>query len=419
MVNFEKIGKSVVRCLKYIAPELLDREPKLLDKEKENEKEPLSSNEQEIVERLTNKETLKETLNIFSSIDEEAAYNKFVAQTTIKQTESAKATPRTSYLYKFGRITAAASILIAVVAGSYFWYTGNTRAKQENSIAETRFVQDIEAPNVNRARITLADGKVLYLDSLDKGLLPQQQGVEILKLDNGELQYKGTTQETVTNTLTNPRGSEIISIMLADGTGITLNAGSSITYPLSFSQDRREVKLTGEAYFDVASNEKMPFIVSVSNRAEVRVLGTQFNIKAYEDDSYASVTLVEGSVEVAQNLGDQLGKHYTLRPSEQANFDNKGEVAINKVDIDEFIAWKDNMFLFNDTSLESIMKSLERWYDLDVVFIDSGLESIAFGGFISRKSNVSSVLNLMEMTGTVLFDISNKRVTVKRGKSLD
>lgn len=412
MINFEKIGKSVVRSLKYIAPDLLDKEPDLLDKEKES----LSSKEQEVVDRLTNKETLKEALKIFSSIDKKGAYNKFVAQTTTKQTESAKATTTTiSYLYKFGRIAVAASILIAVIAGSYFWYTGQKIFKQENYIAQTRFVQDIEAPNVNKASITLSNGEVLYLDSLHQGELPKQEGVEIVRLDNGELQYKGTTQEIITNTLTNPRGSEIISITLADGTGITLNSGSSITYPLSFSQDKREVKLTGEAYFDVARNKKMPFVVSVRNRAEVTVLGTKFNVKAYEDDNYASVTLLEGSVEVAKSLAGNLGESHILFPGQQASFDNEGVVAISNVDIEEFIAWKDNMFVFNDTELESIMKNLARWYDLEVVFTSNELKSTTFGALISRKSNISTILSLMEMTETVRFEILDKKVIIKRG----
>lgn len=408
MINFEKIGKSVVRCLKYIAPDLLDKE-----------KESLSSKEQEVVERLTNKETLKEALKIFSSIDKKVAYNKFVAQTTTKQTESAKATTTItttiSYLYKFGRIAVAASILVAVIAGSYFWYTGQKIVKQENYIAQTRFVQDIEAPNVNKASITLSNGEVLYLDSLHQGELPKQEGVEIVRLDNGELQYKGTTQEIINNTLTNPRGSDIISITLADGTGITLNSGSSITYPLSFSQDKREVKLTGEAYFDVAHNENAPFIVIIGDRAKVKVLGTQFNVKAYEEDNYASVTLVEGSVEVAQNLQEQLINGHTLSPGQQASFDNEGVVAISKVDIEEVIAWKDNMFVFNDTELESIMKSLARWYDLEVVFTSNELKSTTFGALISRKSNISTILSLMEMTETVRFEILDKKVIIKRG----
>lgn len=331
--------------------------------------------------------------------------------------QTATSTPRTYRIHRFVRFIAAASIFIALLAGSYFLYTGQKTPKQENYIVDAKLVGDIEPPSVNRASITLSDGKVLYLDSLNKEQLPQQEGVEIIRLDNGELQYKGATQEVITNTLTNPRGSKTISITLADGTGITLNAGSRITYPLSFLEDVRKVKLTGEAYFSVAPYKDMPFVVSVNSRVEVKVLGTQFNIKAYEDDSYASVTLVEGLIEVAKNLEEKLEKQHRLYPGQQANFDNKGLVTINRVDTDEFTAWKDDMFYFNDVELESIMKSLSRWYDLDVLFTDSALKSITFGALISRKSNISEIFKLMEMTESVYFNISDKKVIVKKGKS--
>ncbi len=319
---------------------------------------------------------------------------------------------------RISRIAAAASIVIALSALSYLWFANHKQSRVDEFTKTIAQSQDIKAPDATKARITLADGSTLYLDSLDKGESASQQGAEIVKLEKGELQYKGTgtAKEVTFNTLVNPRGSDVVIITLADGTRIWLNAESSITYPTSFIKGERKIELTGEAYLEVARNEKMPFIVNVRNKAEVKVLGTEFNIKAYDDEPEIKTTLVRGEVQVARiarNDSVKVLQYYRLKPGEQASLNKEGILSVGQVDIKEHIVWKNNMFCFNDTDLESIMKNLSRWYDVDVSYENPGLKSLTFGALISRRSNISAILNLMIMTGTVNFEISNGRIVVK------
>ncbi len=327
---------------------------------------------------------------------------------------------RFRYRYRLGRIAAAASIIIAISAVSYLWVANQKQSREDELTKTIAQSQDIKAPDATKARITLADGSTLYLDSLEKGASASQQGAEIVKMDKGELQYKGTgtAKEITFNTLINPRGSDVVTITLSDGTRIWLNAESSITYPTSFIKGERKIELNGEAYMEVARNEKMPFIVNVRNRAEVKVLGTEFNIKAYDDESEIRTTLVKGLVQFAKIAGDNNTKtpqYFSLLPGQQASLDKSGLINVSEVDIKEYIAWKDNMFSFNDTDLESIMKSLARWYDVEVSYENPGLKSLTFGALISRRSNISAILELMRMTGTVDFEISGVKITVKDG----
>jgi len=315
------------------------------------------------------------------------------------------------YFFPLRRI-AVAAVFVLMITGAYFLFTdrqGHPQDQLSTTIAQSL---DVKAPDANRARITLADGQVLYLDSLGNGKLAQQKGVEIIKLDDGQLQYKGTSAETVYNTIDNPRGSEVISITLADGTKVWLNAASGITYPTSFISGERKVELRGEAYFEVAKNEKMPFIVNVANKAEVKVLGTHFNINAYEDEVAIKTTLIEGSVQVSQKLNNSIPQYLKLQPGEQASLNASGAFKIAQIDIDESIAWKKGLFNFNDTDLESIMKCLSRWYDIDVQYESKDLKALTFGAIISRRSNISAILNLMKMTGTVDFKIIGNTIIV-------
>jgi len=315
------------------------------------------------------------------------------------------------YYYPLSRI-AVAAVVVLMITGAYFLFSDRHDQPLEQLSTTIAQFQDVNPPDASRARITLANGQVLYLDSLANGQLAQQKGVEIIKLDDGQLQYKGTSAEIVYNTLDNPRGSEVISITLADGTKVWLNAASQITYPTSFSNESRNINLSGEAYFEVAKDEAHPFIVNVREKAEVRVLGTMFNIKAYEDEPIIKTTLIEGSVQVKRKSENLSLSDIRLVPGQEATLEEDGNLTVKKVDTNESVAWKKGMFYFNDTDLESIMKSLARWYDVDVKFKAEELKSLTFGAVISRRSNISVITKLIEMTGTVSFDISGKEVTV-------
>ncbi|MEO6706377.1 MAG: FecR domain-containing protein, partial [Ginsengibacter sp.] len=227
-------------------------------------------------------------------------------------------------------------------------------------------------------------------------------------LANGQIAYQHNNGEVSTkmeyNTLSNPRGSKVISMVLSDGSKVWLNAGSSLTYPVSFMGSERRVSVAGESYFEVAHNASMPFIVS-NGSVNIRVLGTHFNVDAFEDDGNdIKVTLLEGSVKI--NNGNATG---LLKPGQQASV-NK-EVKINSdVDLNLVMAWKNGYFQFDNASLQNVMKQISRWYDVNVVYegINRPRE---FVGEIQRDLTLSEVLKILEKN-KVHFKIVGKNLIV-------
>ncbi|OQP58899.1 FecR family protein [Niastella populi] len=326
---------------------------------------------------------------------------------------------------KWERIAVAAAVIAAVSVGGYlfFFKTGKKPAGEVTAVQPVE--NDVPAPQATRATITLANGQTIALDSVTA---LAQNNVQLTKTADGKLVYSGAANTVAYNTLTNPRGSQVIDITLADGSKVWLNAGSSITYPIAFVGRERKVNMNGEAYFEVAHEslpptpsgggeaKKMPFIVTVPPRpggqggAQVKVLGTHFNVSAYDDDRETKVALLEGSVRVASMVN---GKWSMLKPGEQAiALDNSPFTIDHSPDMDQVMAWKNGFFEFNETDIQSVMKQLERWYDVQVVF--DGAFTQHFNGTIKRQVNVSKVLNMLEKTGGLRFSIEGKKVTVKK-----
>lgn len=297
---------------------------------------------------------------------------------------------------------AAAAVFIAAMV-----FTGRQLINngQESSITKT----DIKPPAVNRAMITLGNGKTVYLDSAANGSLASVDNMELVKLADGKIIYKGSTQTVQYNTLTNPRGSRVIDITLSDGSRIWLNAGSSLTYPTTFTGDKRQLTIQGEGYFQVAHDDRVPFIASAKG-TEVQVYGTEFNIKAYDDEADMKVTLLQGSVSVTHNLQRQM-----LKPSEQAIVTEK--IALNKdADTDAVTTWKNGGFSFTPTqSLEEVMKQAARWYDIDVT-IEPGAKA-GFLVIVDRDVPISKLFEKLESSGSVHFEITGRKVTVKPGRA--
>jgi transmembrane sensor len=192
---------------------------------------------------------------------------------------------------------------------------------------------------------------------------------------------------------------------LPDGTIVWLNAASSLKFPTSFAGSKRQVELTGEAYFEVTENKSMPFEV-LTGETSVSVLGTHFNINAYADEASINTTLLEGAVKVHTGQAAKL-----LKPGQQSVFVNAtGALSIQPADVDQAIAWKRGFFEFDNTDLQTIMRQISRWYDVDIVYQIQGSKAL-FGGGISRKLNLSEVLHLLEASG-VYFKVENRKVTV-------
>ena len=305
---------------------------------------------------------------------------------------------------RWNRIAVAASIVIALGLGSYFTFF-NKPAKQDEIVKLQELPNDVKAPETNRAMITLANGQKVYLDSVANGSLAMQEGVSIEKLADGRIVYTGISTEVVYNTLSNPRGSKAIDMTLADGSKVWLNAGSSVTFPIAFVGNERKVEISGEAYLDVTHNPAMPFKLKKGDM-EVTVLGTKFNVNAYDDEADIKVTLLEGSVKVSNGPANGI-----LKPGQQAQVGRDIKIVSN-VDIEEVMAWKNGKFQFGEKAdIGMIMRQIARWYEVDVVY-DGAVPKQRFGGEMPRNSNLSQVLEILKTSG-VKFTIEGRKVTIR------
>jgi transmembrane sensor len=315
----------------------------------------------------------------------------------------------------------AASVLLVLLSASAIWlFYGNSPVKQPIT---RRLASDsqIIRPLGNRATLTLGNGSVVDLNAVKEGPVIGDDKVNIDK-QKAQLVYKslstvagktlgGTAPgerkaipEMVYNTLTTPRGG-MYSVILSDGTKVWLNASSSLRYPTTFTGRIREVSLRGEAYFEVAKNPSQPFQVAV-NEMEVNVLGTHFNVMAYDNESAIATTLLEGAVKVTS-----MSKSIALAPGQQSLLmrDSK-DMRVRKVDVEETVAWKNGIFQFRGEDIKSVMRKVARWYDVDIRY--EGEISNHFSGAVHRDTDVSSLLRTMELTHEVHFHIEGRTITV-------
>jgi len=303
------------------------------------------------------------------------------------------------------RMAVAASVLVAVAIGYGLFFN-----KQGKNIHEKGplAVKDFK-PGGDKAILTLADGSTILLDSAHNGTLGQEGNTKILKLNNGELAYNtasGNTGEIRYNTIATPKGGQY-QVVLSDGTKVWLNAASSLHFPAAFAGKERRVEITGEAYFEVAHNAAMPFIVKNGDN-EVRVLGTHFNVNAYSDEAAVKVTLLQGKVNVTQ-----LNTHRSqlLAPGQQASMHANSDIKLNDdVDLQSVMAWKDGLFDFSNADIKTIMRQIGRWYDIEVSY-EGNISEREFSGKISRNTNASNVLKILEQSN-IHFKIENKRIVV-------
>ncbi len=311
--------------------------------------------------------------------------------------------PRVRFLSGGSLSWAAASIILLLAAGAYFW----TANKTPTDITAKNAVI---SPGKQGAILTLADGSQVVLDSLSNGVIAKQKGVSIM-LTNGQLTYAPTENgsgEIVFNTISTPRGRQF-QVTLPDGTQVWLNTASSIRYPTAFASTERKVEVTGEAYFEVAKNTAMPFRVTVNNKAEINVLGTHFNVNAYENEKAIATTLLEGSVRVVQY--EAASKNVILQPGQQALIAAApGIKVIEKANIDKVIAWKNGLFYFEGTSLAEIMRQLERWYDIEVVY-EKVIPDIEFEGEITKDVSLNGLLTMLGKT-ELHFRIEGRKLIV-------
>jgi len=317
------------------------------------------------------------------------------------------------------RLAAAILVLVGMAGATWFFIkTGkHTPAKQ---VAQHNTAPGKVTPGGNKAVLTLANGDTILLDNADNGLLSQQGNTKVIKLNNGALAYQASGSKGAAaswNTITTPRGGQY-RITLPDGTGVWLNAASSLRFPTAFTGPVREVSLTGEGYFEVkpyetANGSKMPFIVKVAGHQDrdemkVRVLGTKFNIMAYNDEAAVSTSLLEGSV-AASNGADSV----MIKPGQRASLpQGQSRFKMGTADFKEILAWKNGEFRFREAGIKDIMRQLCRWYDVEVTY-KGDADRIKLSGLIPKTEDISVLLDALQATGKVHFDMKGRTITVQ------
>lgn len=295
---------------------------------------------------------------------------------------------------------AVASAIILIGGLALFFYIRQLTSNQEL----TRFASDLP-PGKNNAVLTLSNGQKIVLTETHKGEIAKQGPVSVTKTQDGTIIYhidhtaaidlKAPTKELQYNTIATPRGGKY-QLNLPDGTKVWLNAATVLKYPVVFAANERKVELTGEAYFEVSKNKQQPFHVKTAQQ-DVEVLGTHFNVNAYNDEKEVKTTLLEGSVKVlALNVkpNAKMPGSIVLKPNQQATLSETG-LHVTDADMEETMSWKNGMFEFKNSDLTSIMRQASRWYDVDVVY-EGGVPDVKFSGEVSRSVNASTFLEMLK-----------------------
>ncbi len=264
-------------------------------------------------------------------------------------------------------------------------------------------------PGGNKAILTLSDGSKIALTDHSNGKLTSQDGISVKKDADGQIVYQinelieAPSGELKFNTLSTPAGGTY-KVVLSDGSKVWLNASSSLKFPVAFAKDQRKVEVSGEAYFEIEKDQKRPFYV-LNRGSEIKVLGTHFDVMSYYDEHQSSVTLLEGSIQFTKNNKSEL-----LKPGMQILY-HENSIGTKQVqaDVEEVMAWKNGLFIFNNANIDEVMKDLARWYNIEVQY-EGDKPDIAFAGAIPRNANVSLVLKTLEKTGNIKFGIDGQTI---------
>ncbi|HJY12522.1 MAG TPA: FecR domain-containing protein [Flavobacterium sp.] len=353
----------------------------------------ISDSNKKIFENFQSKQWVKNELAEIYKFDKEAGWSTILNAVEPKNEIKVIRLP-------WRKIAVAAGLLLCVGIGSFLVLNKHAASQ----VVESSEITDDVIPGKTGAILTLSNGKKIVLDDSKNGQLTNQNNTLVSKTNGGVVYNAGKDAEIVYNTMTTPKSRQY-SLQLADGTKVWLNAFSSITFPTVFSSNTREVKLTGEAYFEVAKDKNKPFKVFV-NDIQIKVLGTHFNVNAYGDEDNIKTSLLEGSILINQKNNTVL-----LRPGQQAQTEKSGAIVVkNDVNPDEILGWKNGFFYFENASLKVVLDQISRWYDVDVVF-EKRVDNRKFEGEIERSLNLSQVLKILEKN-KVHFKLEGKVLTV-------
>lgn len=312
---------------------------------------------------------------------------------------------RTIILRTISRIAAILILPLFIGGVAYFYFDSQI---EKNKINQQQYAQI--KPGSSKATLTLCDGRDVFLDSINMLSLTEIDGTEIEKIQ-GEISYRKSEElsikKPVYNIINVPVGGEY-RLTLSDGTKVYLNSMTSLKYPVQFGPGKREVELVGEAYFEVVKNAAKPFVVN-TNEMKVEVLGTSFNVNAYEDSKNTVTTLVDGRVKLSHSLN--LAEEQILNPNEQGVMDNlSGKIVLSNVDVSNYISWKDGQLVFYDMPLEEIMTQLTRWYSAKVFYMNPEVKSMRFSGSLDKYDEIEKFIDIIEATQNVNVRINNNTI---------
>ncbi|MFT3823533.1 MAG: DUF4974 domain-containing protein [Chitinophagaceae bacterium] len=369
----------------------------------------ISDEEQELLQRYVQDEQHKEAVveALGSLLAQQQPDNAYDAERfehllqEVLQADKPEIVPAPVRRILFRWVAVAAVLIVAAGAALFFLYY-NKQVPVEKTVVSAPANDAL--PGQEGAILILANGNRIVLDSSKTGVVNEQGMRAVIK--DGTLVYEPVAGNGTLsyNTMTTPRGRQF-KLVLPDGSAAWLNAASSITYPVQFIGATRPVSITGEVYFEVAKDAEHPFLVTVNNNVQVEVLGTHFNVNAYEDGNGITTTLLEGSVKINSNAGNGV-----LKPGEQVIVNNGSLKRNSNADTEAVMAWKEGRFSFNNTSFAQVMGELQRWYDVDVVY-ESAVPSGALSGDFSRTLLLSEVLRILELSG-IHYKIENKKLIV-------
>jgi ferric-dicitrate binding protein FerR (iron transport regulator) len=397
----EKASEIGVLMLKHLHDELTPEEAMALKAWVDE-----SDDNRQLYEAFSNEATLQAQVKEYYTSRQTAAQRRTEAPVVDMPARSNK---------RWYRLIAAACILIIVAAAGYWWLKPVNKATDKND----KHITAVPIPaGKEGAILTLDDGTQIVLDSAANGKLADQ-GQSTITHKDGQISYRATKQPTgkvVYNTMSTPRGRQY-KLLLSEGTAIWLNAASSVTYPAQFTGDTRSIKITGEVYLEVAPDKSKPFIVTYSSPSEggnregsIEVLGTRFALNAYNDEPVVTTTLLEGSIQLKTQVQGK-NERIIMQPGEQIKVSHENLELIKGANTEEAIAFMNGFFSFKNSDIKSVMRQLEKWYDIEVSFTQP-VGKKTFEGEIQRSLSLPVVLKILERNG-FQFTVEGNRVQVK------
>lgn len=408
-INNERIAEL---AFKYLLRQLTDEEKEELDKWI-----AVSAENEARFRELTDRTLLRSKVDEYNQFDEERIWGKIVGEVPEVDVPIIKRNKNIWF-----RVSMAAAMLVIILLGGWLYMRSSFNDKKGHTAETVTTTKDI-SPGGNKAILTLSDGSQVVLDRARHGVLAEQGKTSISKKREGEVIYNAKTASLTDhspltyNTITTPRGGQY-HVVLPDGSHVWLNAASSIYFPAQFTGKERGVRLSGEAYFEVAPDKSRPFTISVApveseQMATIQVLGTHFNVSAYADENYINATLLEGRIKFASAKATNTPAA-DLKPGQQVVLSKQAEkVSVtNAEDAEVSISWVKGIFHFEKANISDVMRQLSRWYNVDVVY-EGKIPEQKITGDAERNIPLSTMLQTLEKMASVQFQIQGRIIKVK------